>query len=139
MKRKPEDLSVEDQAFTRKILFEAAKTAQNAKQLETFLNGLLTPSEQIMLGRRIWISRLLLENKRYDEIGARLLVGPNTITKVELWLRGLLPDYGVFIEKSQKKITEMRRREIIKNNPFGLTALKKKYPLHFLLFPWPKH
>lgn len=138
MKRKPEDLSLEDQAFTRKVLFEAAKTAQNAKQLEKFLNGLLTPGEQIMLGRRIWISRLLLENKRYDEIGARLLVSPNTITKVELWLRELLPDYGVFIEKSQKKVTEERRRKAIKNNPFGLTALKKKYPLHFLLFPWPK-
>ena len=35
-------------------------------------------------------------------------------------------------------MSEKRRREIIKANPFGLTALKKKYPLHFLLFPWPR-
>jgi Trp operon repressor len=138
MKRKPSDISLEDQAFTRKILFEAAKTAQTSKQLEVLLNGLLTPSEQIMLGRRIWISRMLLENKRYDEIGARLQVGPNTITKVELWLRGLLPDYGTYIEKTQKKVTEARRKEMIKNNPLGFAALKKRYPLHFLLFPWPK-
>jgi len=138
MKRKPDDLSLEDQAFTRKILFEAAKTAQTSKQLEKFLSGLLTPSEQIMLGRRIWISRMLLENKRYDEIGARLLVGPNTIAKIELWLLGLLPDYGEYIQKETKRITEIRRQEIARANPFGLTALKKKYPLHFLLFPWPK-
>jgi uncharacterized protein YerC len=138
MKRRPEDLSPEDQAFTRKILFEAAKTARNTLELELFLNGLLTPSEQIMLGRRIWISRMILENKRYDEIGARLHVGTGTIAKIELWLRGLLPDYGIHIEREIKRTTEVRRREIARQNPFGLTALKRKYPLHFLLFPWPK-
>jgi len=139
MKRKPEDLTPEDQAFTRKILFEVAKTAQNAKQLKKFLEGLLTPSEQIMLGRRIWISRMILENKRYDEICERLHVGSGTIAGVELWLRGLIPDYGKHIEREIKPTTEKRRREIARMNPFGLTALKLKYPLHFLLFPWPKN
>lgn len=129
---------MEDQAFTRKVLFEAAKGAQNGKRLEKFLSGLLTPSEQIMLGRRIWISRMILENKRYNEISERLHVGPGTIASVELWLRGLLPDYGEHINREMKRATEKRRNEIAKMNPFGLTALKKKYPLHFLLFPWPK-
>jgi len=139
MKRKPDDLTPEDQAFTRKVLFEAAKTAQNTKQLKKFLEGLLTPSEQIMLGRRIWISRMILENKRYDEIYERLHVGSGTIAGVELWLRGLIPDYGKHIEREIKRTTEKRRREIARMNPFGLTALKLKYPLHFLLFPWPKN
>ncbi len=138
MKRKPSDLSAKDQQFTRKVLFEAAKTAQSAQQLEKFLDGLLTPGEQIMLGRRIWISRMLLEQKRYDEIGARLHVGPNTIAKVELWLRGLLPDYGKYLEKEVAEEMVKRRKRIAKENPYGLTALKMKYPLHFLLFPWPK-
>lgn len=138
MKRKPSDLSPEDQAFTRKVLFEAAKTAKDGKQLEKFLDGLLTPSEQIMLGRRIWISRMILENKRYEEISERLHVGPGTITNVELWLRGMLPDYGEHIKREMRRETEKRRREIIRMNPFGFAALKKKYPLHFLLFPWPK-
>lgn len=138
MKRKPSDLSLADQAYTRKLLFEAAKVARDSKQLEKFLDGLLTPSEQIMLGRRIWVSRLILENKRYDEISERLLIGHNTIAKVELWLRGLLPDYGELIEREIKRTTLARRKQIAKQNPFGLTALKMKYPLHFLLFPWPK-
>ena len=138
MKRKPSDLSLADQAYTRKLLFEAAKVAKDTKQLEKFLDGLLTPSEQIMLGRRIWVSRLILENKRYDEISERLLIGHNTIAKVELWLRGLLPDYGKHIEREVKRTTQERRKQIAKANPFGLTALKMKYPLHFLLFPWPK-
>ena len=138
MKRKPSDLSLADQAYTRKLLFEAAKVAKDTKQLEKFLAGLLTPSEQIMLGRRIWVSRLILENKRYDEISERLLIGHNTIAKVELWLRGLLPDYGKHIEREVKRTTHERRKQMAKANPFGLTALKMKYPLHFLLFPWPK-
>jgi uncharacterized protein YerC len=138
MKRRPSDLSPEDQAFTRKVLFEAAKTAQNSKELEKFLSGLLTPSEQIMLGRRIWISRMILENKRYDEIGARLHVGSGTIAYVECWLRGLLPDYSKHIKRELKRSTAEKRRQVAKDNPLGLTALKVKYPLHFLLFPWPK-
>jgi uncharacterized protein YerC len=106
--------------------------------MENFLYGLLTPSEQIMLGRRIWISRMILENKRYDEIGARLHVGSGTIAHVELWLRGLLPDYGKHIKREMKRTTEAKRRQAAKENPFGLTALKLRYPMHFLLFPWPK-
>lgn len=138
MKRKPSDLSPEEQAQTRKLLFAAAQTAFDNKNIEEFLECLLTPSEQIMLGRRIWIARMLLEKKRYDEIGAQLNVGPSTIRKVELWLLGLIPDYGKHIKSQRKKMAETRRKEIAKQNPFGLTALKKKYPLHFLLFPWPK-
>ncbi|MFM2339903.1 MAG: Trp repressor protein [Candidatus Parcubacteria bacterium] len=138
MKRRPSDLSPEDQAFTRKVLFEAANTAKNTKQMKKFLEGLLTPSEQIMLGRRIWISRMILENKRYDEISERLHVGHGTIAGVEMWLRGLLPDYGKHIDRELKRTTLERRKQIARDNPFGLTALKMKYPLHFLLFPWPK-
>jgi Trp operon repressor len=138
MKRKPDDLSPEDQAQTRALLMRAAQTAFTHKNIEDFLEGLLTPSEQIMLGRRIWIARMLIDNKRYDEIGARLHVGPGTIRHVELWLLKLLPDYGKHIKVQRRKMTEQRRREVARQNPFGLTALKKKYPLHFLLFPWPK-
>jgi hypothetical protein len=65
-----------------------------------------------MLGRRIWISRMILENKRYNEISERLHVGPSTIASVELWLRGLLPDYGEHINhemKSNPKKSERNR------------------------------
>jgi len=138
MKRKIEDLSPEDQAYTRNLLMDAAKTANKHGDITVFLEGLLTPSEQIMFGRRVWIARMLLEGKNFDEIGARLHVGPSTTRKVELWVLGLLPDYGEYIKEKRRRMSEKRRREIIKANPFGLTALKKKYPLHFLLFPWPR-
>jgi uncharacterized protein YerC len=137
MKRKPEDLSPEDEAFTRELLFTAAETAHTQAAFQSFLEGLLTPSEQIMLGRRIWISRLLLEGQTYDEIGARLHVGMSTIRRVELWLLGLVPDYGKRIKTRKRKDVEQRRRRAAAQNPFGFTALKRRYPLHFLFFPWP--
>jgi Trp operon repressor len=138
MKRKPEDLSPEDQKYTRTLLMHAAREASRQGKLEDFLEGLLSPSEQIMLGRRIWISRLLMQQKTYDEIGARLKVGTQTIQKVEAWLQGIMPRYDDAIQAEMKRQTIERRKAAIRENPFGLTALKAKYPLHFLLFPWPK-
>jgi len=138
MKRKPDDLSLEDQEFTRMVLLGAARAAHKNGGVDNFLEGLLTPSEQIMLGRRIWISRMLLEQKTYVEIGARLHVSMTTTRKVELWLRGILPDYGKRIKIRKKIALEKKVRREIQQNPFGMTALKKRYPLHFLFFPWPK-
>ena len=93
MKRKPEELSTDDRKQTITLLLSAAEDAFKKNTGDEFLKGLLTHSEQIMLGRRIWIARMLLEGKRYDEIGKKLLVGPNTIVRTELWLQGLLPNY----------------------------------------------
>jgi Trp operon repressor len=141
MKRKLEDLSAADQKQTRNLLFAAAEDAHKNSTTKVFLEGLLTQSEQIMLGRRIWIARMLLENKTYQEIGERLHVGPNTVMRTELWLQGMLPDYDKEIqrlEREEKEELHRERKREAAQNPFSLTALKLKYPLHFLLFPWPK-
>ena len=53
MKRKLDDLSLEDQALTRKVLMNAATQAAQNGTIENFIENLLTPSEQIMCGRRI--------------------------------------------------------------------------------------
>lgn len=141
MKRKLEDLSVDDQKQTRKLLFAAAEDAHKNGTTKVFLEGLLTPSEQIMLGRRIWIARMLLEDKTYQEIGERLHVGPNTVMRTELWLQGMLPNYDKEIEKLERVEKEKLHKERIYTavqNPLSFTALKLRYPLHFLFFPWPK-
>jgi len=138
MKKKLDDLSLEDQAYTRTLLLSAATKAAEGKSTEQFLEGLLTPSEQIMLGRRVWIARLLLEGKSFAEIGARLEVSPVTIQQVEKQLLGEIPDYGETIKQNRRKADQERRTLLIAENPFSLTALKQKYPLHFLFFPWPK-
>lgn len=138
MKRKIEDLTLKDQEMTRTLLMQAAKHAASNGDITDFLENLLTPSEQIMFGRRIWISKLLLQGKSFNEIGARLFVGPTTVQKIEKQLLGEIPDYGKTIKINRRKATLERRKQIISQRPLGLTALKQKYPLHFLFIPWPK-
>ena len=138
MKRKPEELDPKARKYCFNLLLNAAKDAAGNDAYEEFFKGLLTHSEQIMLGRRIWIARLLLEQKSYQEIGRELHVGPNTIRRTELWLQGLLPDYEKVLKEVEAVRLQIRQRQEMKNNPFGLRALKKKYPLYFLLFPTPK-
>jgi Trp operon repressor len=138
MKRKPEELDLKARKYCFDLLLNAAKDAARNDAYEEFFKGLLTHSEQIMLGRRIWIARLLLEQKSYQEIGKVLHVGPNTIRRTELWLRGLLPDYEKVLKEVEETRAQTQQRKEMKSNPFGFRALKKKYPLYFLLFPTSK-
>jgi len=138
MKRKIDDLSLEDQELTRTLLMTAAQQAAKNDTVEQFLENLLTPSEQIMFGRRIWIARMLLDGKQFNDIGARLHVGLTTVQKIEKQLLDEIPDYGETIKTNRRKATNERRQQIARENPHSFTALKRKYPFHFLFFPWPK-
>ena len=120
------------------MLYTAASAVQGRDAIKLFLRDLLTPSERVMLGRRIWIARLLLSGEKHIAIAQKLHVGLSTIWRVERWL----DDQYLGYEKALKGLEkEMDRRTIwreIKENPFSYAALKKKYPLYFLLFPEPK-
>lgn len=116
MKKKINDLSEKDRIQTLDMLYTAAGSISGRDAMKLFLRDLLTTSERVMLGRRIWIARLLLSRHSQAEIGKRLKVGPNTIWRVQKWLEDQFPDDG----------------------RHDYAMLKKKYPLHFLLFPEPK-
>lgn len=138
MKRKSNQLSKQEFIQTLDMLYTAASAVKGREAVKLFLRDLLTPSERIMLGRRIWIARLLLAGETPAEIGRKLKVGPNTIWRVEKWLHDQMPGYEQALRGLEK---EMDRRAIAKqahDEPFSYAALKKKYPLHFLLFPAPK-
>lgn len=116
MKKKINDLSEKDRIQTLDMLYTATSNIHGRDAMKLFLRDLLTESERVMLGRRIWIARLLLSGNSQAEIGKRLKVGPNTIWRVQKWLEDQFPGDG----------------------RHDYAALKKKYPLHFLLFPEPK-
>jgi hypothetical protein len=88
-----------------------------------------------MLGRRIWIARLLIQGDSQAEIGRKLKVGPNTIWRVEKWLDDQIPGYEDAIKGLE---SELKKRSMTKTPDFSFKALKKSYPLHFLLFPTKK-
>ena len=138
MKRKSNELTDTEKIRTLDLLYTAAASVTGRKDMKLFLRDLLTESERIMLGRRIWIARMLLSGTSHAEIARQLKVGLNTIWRVQRWLHDQLPGYEQALKGLEK---EMDKRAIIaerKANPFSYAALKKKYPLHFLFFPEPK-
>ena len=102
------------------------------KSMVDFINKFLTKSERLVVGRRILIANLLLNGHTYFEINNRLSVSPNTITRVKTWLNSEFPDYEKILraEAPQDNKSQIYDR----TQPFSFEHLKKKYPIHFLLF-----
>lgn len=120
---------------TLDMLYTAAGAIKGREATKAFLKELLTPSERIMLGRRIWIARLLLQGYTQADIATELGVGFSTISRVEKWLQKQMPGYRNAIVELEKEMKKRQEKIDIAHNPFSFKALKKKYPMHFLLFP----
>ena len=112
--------------------------------MKSFLKDLLTESERIMLGRRILIARELLSGARYEDIAASMNVGHDTISRVQQWLSDQIPGYEQALAEMQKEMERREEKQRRGRMSRDLTwrgsfaRLKKKYPLHFLFFPWPR-
>ncbi len=90
-------------------LFEVITDLKTKSEVVDFLIGLLTPSEAIMLGRRIQIAKMLVDNFGYDDIQRRLRVSHLTISKVEHWLRND-ENKNILISGKLKKILKSDKR-----------------------------
>lgn len=136
MKKRVHELNEQEQIKTLDALYTAASAVRGRAAMKLFLRDLLTESERIMLGRRILIARLLLSGETYENICARLGVGRNTIQSVQHWLQDQMPGYENAIQGLEEELGKREfKRKYAKSMLF---RLKKKYPLHFLLFPEPK-
>jgi len=136
MKVKVSKLSEKEKMVTLDTLYTAASAIKGRNAVKLFLKDLLTPSERIMLGRRIIIARKLLDGATYDDITRSLGAGPDTIYKVQRWLHDQLPGYEQAIKGLEKEFGRRQDKKLYAQST--LYRLKKKYPLHFLLFPTPK-
>lgn len=141
MKRKAKELTDEQRIETLDALYTAASSLKGRSAMKLFLRDLLTESERIMLGRRIIIARKLIAGELYDSIEEELRVGRDTIWRVQRWLFDQLPGYEKAIAEMEKEFAGRKQRYEDKKlyATSALYRLKKKYPLHFLLFPWPKN
>ncbi|MAF59295.1 hypothetical protein CL631_00390 [bacterium] len=144
MKVKVKELSKKDRIETLDALYTAASTLKGREAMKLFLRDLLTESERIMLGRRILIARELLAGATYDSIMTSLKVGPDTVWRVHRWLLDQAPGYEEAIKNMREEVDKREEKRRIggiytDQNWSGVVArLKYKYPIHFLLFPWPK-
>lgn len=137
MKVRPENLSRQDRIRYLDTLYTAAGTVRGRADMKAFLRDLLTMSERIMVGRRITIARMLLAGFSSEEICRKLGVGSDTVWRVRRWLSDQYPGYEKALSGLEKEYT--RRTEFRTRDSASLIGkLKKKYPIRFLLFPWPR-
>ena len=136
MKRRLKDLSERETIVTLDALYTAASAVRGRDAVKLFLRDLLTPSERIMLGRRIIIARMLMSGTSYEEIARRMAVGHATVGRVHRWLKDQLPGYEQAIKGMEQAFDERNKKKLYATSM--LYRLKKKYPLHFLLVPMPK-
>jgi len=140
MKVQAEKMSREAQTQTLDALYSAAGTVKGRAAMKIFLRDLLTESERIMLGRRILVARELISGKTYDEIAETLRVGNSLVRRVDRWLNDEFPGYEQAVRAMEKEFA-VRKQKTDDRYLYATSALyrlKKKYPLHFLLFPTPK-
>lgn len=92
-------------------LFEIIVNLKTKKEVVGFLINLLTPSEILMVARRIQVAKMLLEEDNYEIIRKKLKVSNQTITKIEYWLKNDEEKNKLIIEKIEqlKKITKTKR------------------------------
>ncbi len=140
MKVRARELSDTERIATLDALYTAAGTVHGRAAMKSFLKDLLTESERIMLGRRIRIAREILAGASSDDIAERMRVGYDTIYKVRKWLEDQFPGYEDAIKGMEEEF-EQRQKKRDEKYLYATSALyrmKKKYPIHFLLFPMPK-
>ena len=136
MKKKMDELSEKERIATLDALYTAAGTVRGRAAMKIFLRDLLTESERIMLGRRILIARLLLQDETAEAIRQRTGAAYTTIERIRRWLKDQIPGYETAIAAMEE---EFGKRDFKKKYAKSmLFRFKKRYPLHFLLFPEPK-
>ncbi len=88
------------------IFWRTISQLQKPEEVKTFFKDLLSPSEQIMLAKRLAIAVLLSKSFTYSEIDDVLKVSRPTIMNVSLWLKHKGAGYKKAVEtilKDEKK------------------------------------
>lgn len=140
MKKRLHELSDKEKMVTLDTLYTAAGSLHGRSAVKTFLRDLLTPSERIMLGRRIIIARMLMAGQTYRQVADRLGMGIDTVHRVQKLLYDQIPGYEQAVKGVEKEADRRRYGKMYADESWkgSLARLKRKYPLHFLLVPWPK-
>jgi len=80
-------------------------------QVRNFLSRLLTPSEFVMLGRRLQVAEGLVQGYSYETIREGTGVGFSTIQSVDSWLEHALQDYHDIKADNRRKAKEEANRK----------------------------
>jgi len=108
--------------------FKIVSEIKTPREASNFFKDLLTPSESLMLTRRIMIAKMLLEGWNFEDISKKLKAGTNTVNSVNRWL---YTGFGGYLNELKKVKSKKEFRGQFPTTEWA--RLKKKYPAHFLI------
>lgn len=119
-------------------LLSAASQFDGKNAVNSFIQQVLTENERLVIGRRIAIARLILAGMTYYEVCEKLQISPNTFRNIRQWVGKELPAYKNVLDVQKELKVKKDRAKYKKINPritpFTFADLKRRYPMHFLLF-----
>ena len=117
----------------RKELRSTLLHLPNKQDIVALLFDLLTPSEEVMLARRIQVAKRLMAGKSYMDIRGELGVGFPLIQTIDSWLDENLEAYRTIIPSTLKENRKKRRRSGKKDTCDPFIHLRRIYPDKFKL------
>ena len=119
------------------LLWTSIAELRSRDEVKNFFKDLVSETEAIMLARRIQIAQYLLLGKGYSEIAEELRTSHITIAKVNRWLISGFGGYETAVKSLEAEIKKRLGKKYSEESgsiPYSFGWVKKKYPLHFLLF-----
>jgi TrpR-related protein YerC/YecD len=111
--------------------FEIVTNLKTKKNVIDFFIGIMTPSELLMIARRIQIAEMIIKEKNYDQIRKELKVSNQTITKVYGWLYDGNDGFGKEIAAQLKRKIESEKSG--KRGRENYESMLNKYAHHRML------
>lgn len=99
--RYPLRKEIEERVY--EVLLESIATAESKGEVEKFLGDLLSPTERLMIAKRISIALLLLKNYEQRTIAHWLRVSLTTVSKVSLVLQNGTGGYRTVVSSILRK------------------------------------
>ncbi len=107
--------------------FDIVAQLKTKQDIIDFFIGVLTPSESLMIARRIQIAKLLTKGDNYRRVQNELKVSPKTIQSVYHWLNERDEAYKKLMLKYLKTSKKKKRKIIYYKSELD------KYPQHRLM------
>lgn len=95
-------------------LLNVISELKTKKELIDFFLGMFTPSEALMMGRRIQIAKMIIDEEPVETIRKKLKVSYQTIAKTEKWLKVRGDEYYSWISKCITKGLKTRATKTYK-------------------------
>lgn len=100
---KPQRLSFKERQKLLSEFWRAVFLMETVEETRSFFKDLLSETEEVMLGRRLKIAKLIYEGKSYDTIEKIMHAGSGTIAAVHAWLDGGFGGYLRAIRKLEQE------------------------------------